>query len=251
MKFEQMQQLSRLRDEELTAKLVGLAREVLCRHDANTGLTPFDWENLQFAPDGWSLCLEDVAETELTDDVRRRNYHDYAGVIYCVCTAKKSSEAMSWDAGSKIQQPVLREIVLTLCGRNKSVDPLIEKLRVPYTNEKTFFDGYTTVDEKEASEAYAKAEQIKRENLWKEAAEQVEKNRVKMPIGGGNTWGEKVGIFVLMVILVGAYKACKMSDQYRPRLHSIHVPTPRFHGGLKLHAETNPNLPVLDFSGRQ
>lgn len=155
MKFEQVKQLSGLPEDQLSAKLVGLARQIQQYHDRDIGIGPFDWHNLQIAADG-SLYLENLDETELTDSVFCRNYYNYAGIIYCICTRQRSDATMTLDAGRKINQPVLREIVLTICGRNTSINLLIRKLREPYIDEDNFFNDYTSVDEKEAFEAYCR-----------------------------------------------------------------------------------------------
>lgn len=142
MDYKQLKQLYALSVTELTAKLVGLAQEILRCHDTGMGLDNFDWEDVTIVPDG-SLRLENVAEEKLTSEIAQRNLIDYAAIVYCVSTGQKSAEAMTWDAGRKIKQPVLREIVLTICGRNSSIEPLLAKLREPYVDEETFFAGYT------------------------------------------------------------------------------------------------------------
>lgn len=205
MKFKQIKELSALSDEELTAKLVGLFRDVAAYHDAGKGMSHFDWNNL-YADGSGALHLSGIDEIELTDDVLERNLRDYAGIIYCVSTQRKSSEAMSWDAGTKIKQPVLREIVLTLCSRNNSIEPLLKKLRQPYVDEEEFFYGYTTVDEKEATEAHIKAERIRFENALHNAANQSAPSRSK--------WYKGIGVLILMALCSGGYKAYRsMKEQ--------------------------------------
>lgn len=198
MDFKQLKQIASLPEAELTAKLVELAQEILRIHDSGHGLSPFDWRNLQLSSDG-SLSLTDVAETELTDEIRLNNLHDYAGIVYCAATGQKSAESMAWDAGRKIKQPVLREIVLTICGRNSSIEPLVEKLREPYVDEDSFFNGYTTVDEKEATEAYAKKQKIEAENARAAAILRAAPSR--------SPWYKGIGVFVLIALCVGGYRA--------------------------------------------
>lgn len=207
MEFKQLKQLSALPQQELTAKLIGLFGEILGYHDSDKGMSPFDWRCLLVSDCG-RLVLSGISETALTDDVRQRNYYDYAAVIYCVCTGQKSAESMSWDAGRRIKQPVLREIVLTFCGRNASIDPLIDKLREPYVDEDSFFNGYSTVDEKEASEAFAKSERIKWQNALDDAAH-------ARPVPAGAPWYKGIGVFLLMAVCVGGYKAYKANERHK------------------------------------
>lgn len=133
---------------------------------------------------------------------------DYAKVIYCLTTGIKSAESMSWDAGRMIRSSVLREIVSTICGRNHSVEPLWKKLRQPYTDEDSFFGDYTTVNEKEGCEAAERQRRIDAENRASEIREasSVRQTAFTKP---RNSWLEKLGIFILMALCVGGYKACK------------------------------------------
>ena len=209
MEFNRLKLLSELPEEKLVAKLVGLFREVLKFHDNNKGLRPFDWTNLEMSADG-EFFLADVAETILTDDVRYRNYADYAAIIYCVCTRQKSAESMSWDAGRKIKHSVLREIVLTICGRNNSVFPLVEKLREPYIDEESFFEDYSTVDEKEASDAYMKSEQIRRQNEIEDGMNARRSFSSKSSLIKGG-----VGGFVLMFICFSGYRAYMANEELK------------------------------------
>ncbi len=124
MDFKSLKRLSELSENELTAKLIALFSVILEYHDRGKGVSPFSWRDLAAKEDG-TLYLDNLTETDLTEDTRLRNYTDYAGIIYCVCANKKSAESMSWDGGRKIRYPVLREIVLTIGGRNDSIEPLI------------------------------------------------------------------------------------------------------------------------------
>lgn len=162
MDYKQLTQLSALPEQELTARLVGLFGHVLQYHDAGRGLEPFYWQDLTMEADG-TLSLGAISETELTEEVRYRNYFDCAAIIYCVCTREQFAGSMELDAGSKIVQPVLREIVLTICGRNYSIEPLIARLHEPYVDADTFFRDYSTVDAKEAAEAERAGEECEQE----------------------------------------------------------------------------------------
>ncbi|MDE6324491.1 MAG: hypothetical protein K2L46_00705 [Paramuribaculum sp.] len=209
MDFKQIKELAALPDNELTARLIDLFGIVLQSHDSGKGLSAFDWHDLNMSDDG-KLYLSGIEECGLDEDVRDRNYNDYAAIIYCASTKQKSAEPMSWDAGRKIRQPVLREIVLTLCGRNASVDPLIDKLRQPYIDEESFFDGYTTVDEKDASEAFRKAEQIRMLNE-RDSYLQAEVSSKS----SGSPWYKGIGVFILIGLCSGGYKAYKASEKQK------------------------------------
>ncbi len=228
MDFQSLKQLSELPESELTAKLVAPFGDILERHDRHKGLNTFSWRDLELKEDG-TFFLANLTETDLDEDVRSRNYSDYAGIIYCICARKKSSESMSWDGGRKIKQTVLREIVLTICGRNNSVEPLIAKLRQPYVDEDTFFSGYMTVDEKEASEHYAKAAKIQMQN--RQSDEEYRRSLFTRPSTRISIWT------VLFIILcVGGRRACKKYEEIKtqqsiqvihslPKTSKLHSPT--------------------------
>lgn len=244
MDFKEIKKLSSLSDSELTSKLTALGQRIVRHHDANTGFTSFDWHNLQITSEG-SLELSEVVDLTLTEDVRLSNYKDYAGIIYCICTCQKSAEAMSWDAGQKIKQPVLREIVLTICGRNDSIEPLIEKLRETYIDEDTFFDGYTTVDEKEASEAWKKQDRINRNKA--EAAE-AETAAKAFATDSGNRWYSKIWIFILMALSVGGYRVYKVDQQHKQEAAAIAIQ--RQHDEIRARREYVRSLPHVKLPGK-
>lgn len=211
MDFKQLKKLSDLPDQELTKKLTSLFYEILKCHDAGECLSSFDWRNLQISENGsWNLAY--VATIPFSNDACQRNYVDYASIIYCLCTKQKSAEAMAWDAGRRIKQPVLREIVLTICGRNSSINPLIAKLRDKYIDEETFFSGYTTVDEKEAYEAYDKAERMRIQNYEYDKNE-YNKITPSSKLNSKSTWFRRIGVFILMALCIGGYKAYRASKK--------------------------------------
>lgn len=209
MDFKQIKELATLPDKELTARLIDLFGVVLQSHDYGKGLSAFDWQDLNMSEDG-KLYLSGIEVCELDEEVRERNYKNYAEIIYCVSTKQKSAESMSWDAGRKIRQPVLREIVLTLCGRNASVAPLIDKLRQPYIGEECFFDGYTTVDEKDASEAFTKAERIRMQNERDSYSQAVASSN-----SSGSPWSRGIGGLILIALCSGGYKAYQASEEQK------------------------------------
>ncbi|MDE7427238.1 MAG: hypothetical protein K2M79_05510 [Muribaculaceae bacterium] len=130
--------LNSLPSEELTSKIICLFQEMLRVHDRGKGYVPFTWQDVRVYPEG-DLSLRDVALEALDDDIVECNYRDFAGVVYCISTGRKSAESMGWDTERVITQPVLREMVLTLTGHNYTPDILVEKLRQPYQGELNFF----------------------------------------------------------------------------------------------------------------
>lgn len=244
MDFQSLKHLSELPESVLTAKLVALFGDIQERHDRHKGLKPFGWRDLEAKEDG-SFCLANLTETDLDEDVRSRNYSDYAGIIYCICARKKSPESMSWDGGRKIKQTVLREIVLTICGRNNSVEPLIDKLRQPYVDEDTFFSGYTTVDEKEANEHYTKVALIQIQNRQSDQ-EYRHSMLTRKP------WYKGIGTALLIMACIGGYKACKRTNEFKSQQNSqiirsltrpgrpLHAPSLNLHK-VKLPAITPPS----------
>lgn len=206
MDFKSLKRLSELSENELTAKLIALFSVILNYHDRGKGVSPFSWRDLEAKEDG-TLYLDNLTETDLTEDTRLRNYTDYAGIIYCVCANKKSAESMSWDGGRKIRYPVLREIVLTIGGRNDSIEPLIAKLRHPYVDDDTFFSNYTTVYEREATANYAKSLQIQMQNYREE-------EEYKRSLLSRSPWYKGLGSALIIMLCIGGYRACRSNNDY-------------------------------------
>lgn len=176
-------------------------------HSRGKAYATFSWRDCRLL-DG-NLIVDVAVSEPLDDDSRTRNYKDYAALIYCLATGSSSAESMNWDAGRTIKSAVLREIVLTLCGRNTSIEPLIGRLSEPYVDEEAFFDGMTTVDEKEGLETCEKQRRIEAQNRASEAEQ--------TSVSDGNVehivWPRKSSWdweFILMVALaIGAGKACQ------------------------------------------
>lgn len=139
-------------------------------------LQRFTIKDVEIGPD-YSLTLN-VAEGGNEEDT----LHDFAAVVYALSTGNTDTVSMAWNAGRKIKEPVLREIVLTLCGRN-ALSPLLRKMRQPYVDEDHFFEGYTTVDEKDATEAYKKQCRIDEANRAEEAYRQAREDWKNSPTG--------------------------------------------------------------------
>lgn len=212
METKEIKALSLLPDEMLTPRLVALAQEILRYQDEDKGLASFSWEDVRVDADA-SLHLSGVDTVELTEDVRTQNLWDYAAIVYCIATGNKSAESMGWDARRKIKQPVLREIVQTICGHNTSVEPLIAKLHQPYTGEDAFFSGYTTVEEKEAEDARRKARDVEYENERDEYAQRIQAENKSLYRSSSTSWGAKIGFFILAGLIISGVKLCNRADK--------------------------------------
>lgn len=212
METKDLKRLSLLPDAMLTPRLVALAQEILRYQDEDKGLASFSWEDVRVDADA-SLHLSGVDTVEFTEDVRTQNLWDYAAIVYCIATGNKSAESMGWDAGEKIKQPVLREIVQTICGHNTSVEPLIAKLHQPYTGEDAFFSGYTTVEEKEAEDARRKARDVEYENERDEYAQRIQAENKSLHRSSSTSWGARIGFFILAGLIISGVKLCMRSDK--------------------------------------
>ena len=146
--FELSRKFRKMDAEQQTSLIVGMYREYIMKaHRRLEILADFTWRDVTLDP-GKRLVLSAPTSGKLfSEQERDNNLIDFAGVIYCLATGETSSESMGWDAGRRIEAPVLREIVLTICGRNEEAGPLLERLERGYVDADDFFDGYTTVDE--------------------------------------------------------------------------------------------------------
>ena len=197
--------LGKLPDDTLTSIFVELYSSVQRVHDRGWGFVTFGWQDIKVGAHG-KLSMDDVDTVSFTETVASDNRREFAALIYCVATGKTFADGMS-DAGQRIRQPVLREIVLTFCGRNNSVAPLLEKLRHPYIDEETFFDGYTSVDEKEASEAYA--EKVRMEEEQQKRSQYQVVTQSQQSNSSGHKWYYYLGVvFMISLASVARYSGC-------------------------------------------
>lgn len=230
-----------LSEQEQNKILVDAFSQIATLHDSGRSLDTFSWNDCSLV--SGKLTINAPVDDYFNEETLQRNILDYAKVIYCLTTGNKSAESMGWDAGRKIPSSVLREIVLTICGRNYSVEPLLKKLRQSYVDEDTFFDGYTTVDEKEGREAAEEQRRIDGENRASEFADSsIHTSKFPIP---KKSWFERIGIFILMALCVGAYKACQAekkikSQQASQQIEVMHQQRQEMHKALK---EVKPNLP--------
>lgn len=223
-----------LPEQEQNKLLVDAYKRIATLHDSGQSFDTFSWKDCSL--DSGKLTINAPVNNYFNEEALQRNILDYAKVIYCLTTGNKSAESMSWDAGRKIHSSVLREIVLTICGRNYSVEPLLKKLRQPYVDVEVFFDGYTSVDEKEAQDAMEKQRRIDAENRASEIKDQlIQTSKFPNP---KKSWFERIGIFILMALCVGGYKACQAekkmkSQQAAQQIEVIHQQTQAIRNAAK------------------
>jgi|GEM_PF-6109289 hypothetical protein len=73
-------------------------------------------------------------------------YREMAEYIYCLDISSRSAEAIQWDAGRKMRNPVLREVVMTLMGLNDSRGQMLENIAQMRVSAKEFFHDYYSAD---------------------------------------------------------------------------------------------------------
>lgn len=77
-------------------------------------------------------------------------YREMAECIYCLDISSRSAEAIQWDAGRKMRNPVLREVVMTLMGLNDSRGQMLENIAQMRVSAKEFFHDYYSADMEQA-----------------------------------------------------------------------------------------------------
>lgn len=208
---ELLKRFIELTEHQQNKILVDAYKQIDSLHKSGKSFDSFTWRDCRLEND--ELTIAAGVDNYFNEESLQRNLVDYAGVVYCLATGRTSAESMSWDGGRKIESAVLREVVLTICGRNYSVKPLIEKLKHPYTDEDSFFEGYSTVDEKEAAEAYKKQQEIDRENRIEEGNERNREFFSNQPsyTSSPKPWYTKWWYFLILFLLIGGARACKYS----------------------------------------
>lgn len=212
---ELLKQFKYLPEHQQNKILVDAYKQIAKLHQSVRSYDSFTWRDCSIEND--VLMINASIDNYFNEEAFQRNLLDYAKLIYCLTTGNKSAESMSLDAGRKIESAVLREIVLTICGRNDSVNPLIDKLNQPYKDEDTFFEDYSTVDEKEAADAYKKQQEIEQENHKSEQNEKATEFIFKGPVNTSPTkpWYTKWWYFLLLFLIIGGVRACKQSKQIK------------------------------------
>jgi len=210
--------------EKQTKILVTAYLQIDLAYHTGKALTTFTWRDCELEND---IITFNVPQSLTLDSYSKElNHKDYAALIYCLSTGRESSELIAWDADKKVKARVLREIVLTLCGKNDSIEPLIEKLREPYTDEQSFFRGYQSVDDKQRreereKEARAYKERIDEEQEWRNSS--YSKTGYQTPFGlYYESRGEKAGRFFnkagryfCIFICISALYTCIRHDDIR------------------------------------
>lgn len=217
-----------LPEYQQTKILVDAYKQIAVLHQGGKAYGSFTWRDCCLESDELKISAD--VDSYFNEEAFRRNLLDYAGIIYCLTTGRTSAESMSWDAGHKIQSAVLREIVLTICGQDNSVNPLIWKLKQPYKDEETFFDGYITLAEKEGVEAYKRRMEIERENHRIEQNDRASEFHPNHPFykSKSRPWYTKWWYFLLLFVIMGVGRACKQSkkiqhqqDVYQQRMINV------------------------------
>ena len=193
---ELLKNFRNLSEAEQNKILVNAFVQIAKAHKDGYALANFCWCNCEL--DDGAISISVSSHEPLTERSKTRNLRDYAALIYSLATGKSNAEAMNWDGGRKIKSAVLREIVLTLGGRNNSIEPLIRKLQEAYIDEDEFFEGYTTVDEKEASEAYERQRHIDTQRRMQEHQDAREVTNKQIHPTQSKSWPERIGIYLLM-----------------------------------------------------
>lgn len=234
--IELLNNFKNLPEQRQTEILVDAYEQIAVAHDNGYVFDPFSWRDCQL--DDGVLTINSIISESLDAFARIHNHNDYAALIYCLTTGSESSRAMLAEAGQRIKPAVLREIVLTLCGRNYSIDPLIKKLRQPYIDEDTFFDGYTTVDEKEAREAYEKQKWSEPQN-WASAANNTPRTGFVMPKTSWwksclETIGTGIAGYIFFVICACVYRGCNNdTSSYTRSVINRHLNIPSISYGIR------------------
>ena len=192
----------RLPEEEQNRRVIEMYQtSILKAHRSLKVVDDFSWRDVTEEEDGrLTLHVKDSARV-YNSEYRLSNLTDFAGVIYSLATGSKTAESMAWDAGRKIKSPVLREIVLTLCGRNESIDPLMEKLAAPYRGEDDFFNDYTTVDEFEGIQDLRRRQRIE-EAARAEECRYANRSKANLFIPSNRHWTSRWGWKLLLVLLI-------------------------------------------------
>ncbi len=86
-------------------------------HASDYAMGSFTWKDAYVDNEG-NLLIKESKGVPLTEKSRQSNFRDYAGVLYCLCTGQTIDEPTCWDAEREVDDVVIREIILTFCGRN-------------------------------------------------------------------------------------------------------------------------------------
>lgn len=175
MKPSAVKKLRKQGNETINRLFFQLFKEIADLHARNLGYAFFDMEMLEQRGDG-SLTLEAVETVPLDDSVLSRNLQNFADILYCTVKGSEDSCDMYIYGVDDIDDPVQRDILLTLTGHNASVEPCVERLSQPYRGAQAFFKDYLGAEQYQQQQWEAGAgERAEKARLEAEADERAEK----------------------------------------------------------------------------
>lgn len=154
-------------------------------------------------------------------------YREMAEYIYCLDISSRSAEAIQWDAGRKMRNPVLREVVMTLMGLNDSRGQMLENIAQMRVSAKEFFHDYYSADMEQAR--IKVIGEINREREQRKAQDDTRFPTMSVPTySPWKTGFLRVGYAVLgFLVAVNAILVitmCVNEDSSTPRLYSEEHP---------------------------
>lgn len=154
-------------------------------------------------------------------------YREMAEYIYCLDISSRSAEAIQWDAGRKMRNPVLREVVMTLMGLNDSRGQMLENIAQMRVSAKEFFHDYYSADMEQ--DRIKVIGQINREREQRKAQDDTRFPTMSVPTySPWRTGFLRVGYAVLgFLVAVNAILVitmCVNEDSSTPRLYSEEHP---------------------------
>lgn len=154
-------------------------------------------------------------------------YREMAEYIYCLDISSRSAEAIQWDAGRKMRNPVLREVVMTLMGLNDSRGQMLENIAQMRVSAKEFFHDYYSADMEQAR--IKVIGEINREREQRKVQDDVRFPTMSVPTY--NPWKTgflRVGYTVLGILVavnaILVITMCVNEESSTPRLYSEEHP---------------------------
>lgn len=154
-------------------------------------------------------------------------YREMAEYIYCLDISSRSAEAIQWDAGRKMRNPVLREVVMTLMGLNDSRGQMLENIAQMRVSAKEFFHDYYSADMEQAR--IKVIGEINREREQRKVQDDAHFPTMSVPTY--NPWktgflrvGYAVLGFLVAVNAILVITMCVNEDSSTPRLYSEEHP---------------------------
>lgn len=154
-------------------------------------------------------------------------YREMAEYIYCLDISSRSAEAIQWDAGRKMRNPVLREVVMTLMGLNDSRGQMLENIAQMRVSAKEFFHDYYSADMEQ--DRIKVIGEINREREQRKVQADVRFPTMSVPTY--NPWKTgflRVGYTVLGILVavnaILVITMCVNEDSSTPRLYSEEHP---------------------------